>query len=417
MSESRLTEERLRTWLDTNQLERERMCIALLQLNRRYTSVGPRRPKGGPDGGRDIEAFFDNTYMTYGAVGFRNSVNDSSADKNWVKKKFKSDLESALNANSELKSFIFFTNVDLTPDEEETLIKYAKSQGIIIIQIHYREKIRILLDSVEGFAIRYMYLNISLSKEEQAVFFDRFGSKLQELIVANFQNVDNRLNRIEFLHESSNPIDYITCFIEFQNNDSKDRLDNFCALFGIENYNTKSTIYFGVENLPKVNEDIIGRKNFAFLNPNMIYLENRDIFSWIENNRITFGTTFENGINPFLNINQLDGSTIIVYVTEEVLPEISGFGLVVNGYNLLYVKREEIDFSCSWRGIPFWPEMLSQENMMKWQGLFLLDDYGIELSKVSYNSWSPFRLDFRHFTPQKLSKETEDKLQMTFAYG
>lgn len=54
MSHPQLTEERLRTWLLT-QADREQMCLAVLAMNPRYSDLQPRRPKGGPDGARDIE--------------------------------------------------------------------------------------------------------------------------------------------------------------------------------------------------------------------------------------------------------------------------------------------------------------------------------------------------------------------------
>lgn len=45
----RVTDERLRSWLDGNQLDRERMCQALLNLDQRFRDVRPLHPRGGPD--------------------------------------------------------------------------------------------------------------------------------------------------------------------------------------------------------------------------------------------------------------------------------------------------------------------------------------------------------------------------------
>jgi hypothetical protein len=54
------TDQRLRSWLDTNQLARERLCQAILALDERFSLVRLRQPRGGPDEGRDLEAqFFD----------------------------------------------------------------------------------------------------------------------------------------------------------------------------------------------------------------------------------------------------------------------------------------------------------------------------------------------------------------------
>lgn len=71
MCDIRRTEERLRSHLDSNQVMRERMCLALLPLLGPYTREQPRRPKGGPDGGRDLEAIFQGSIPVWGAVGFK----------------------------------------------------------------------------------------------------------------------------------------------------------------------------------------------------------------------------------------------------------------------------------------------------------------------------------------------------------
>ena len=55
--EGRLTDERLRMW-NLSQATRERLCAAVLSLSADYQDVRPRRPEGGPDRGRDLEAVF-----------------------------------------------------------------------------------------------------------------------------------------------------------------------------------------------------------------------------------------------------------------------------------------------------------------------------------------------------------------------
>ena len=73
-----------------------------------------RHPHGGPDAGRDIEATFRKEQRAYGAVGFVNQANDSNKQKTIIKRKFKSDLESALNVEEKPAVFVFFTNINLT---------------------------------------------------------------------------------------------------------------------------------------------------------------------------------------------------------------------------------------------------------------------------------------------------------------
>jgi hypothetical protein len=75
------TDQRLRSWLDTNQLGRERLCQAILALDERFTSVRPRQPRGGSDKGRDLEAQFLDGRGVFGAIGFQNSVSDSQSER------------------------------------------------------------------------------------------------------------------------------------------------------------------------------------------------------------------------------------------------------------------------------------------------------------------------------------------------
>jgi hypothetical protein len=159
MSHAALTEERLRGWLDSNQVQRERMCLALLSLDKRYSRIEPRRPKGGPDGARDIQAIYQDKYLVWGAVGFRNSATDSSEDKKWASKKFKNDVEAAQKGEPSLWGLVFFTNIDLTPTEVQALKEYGASKGLHHTEIWYRERLRVLLDSSKGYAYRLQYLD------------------------------------------------------------------------------------------------------------------------------------------------------------------------------------------------------------------------------------------------------------------
>jgi hypothetical protein len=201
-----LTDERLRTWLDANQLDRERMCLALVALDVRFHDVRPRHPRGGRDGGRDLEAALEDGRRVWAAVGFQNGANDSDGDKKWVNEKFKDDLDRALEVDPALKAFIFLTNVELTVGERDALAKKAKKRGIEFVDIFHRERLRILLDSPDGLAARYQYLGIPLSEAEQAAFFARWGSQLEQVITQQFASVDRKLGRLEFLQAATKTI-------------------------------------------------------------------------------------------------------------------------------------------------------------------------------------------------------------------
>src|SRR5437879_6074355 len=112
------TDERLKSFLDTNQLARERLCLAVLAIDRRFSNVKPRHPRGGPDGSRDIEATFLNSQVAFGAVGFLNQASDSEEQKKRSISKFRDDLEGALTAEPNVKVFVFFTNVNLSVSEK-----------------------------------------------------------------------------------------------------------------------------------------------------------------------------------------------------------------------------------------------------------------------------------------------------------
>ena len=228
------TDERLKSYLDTNQLHREQMCQAILAIDKRYSDVRPRHPRGGPDGGRDIEALFRGNLMAFGAVGFINQANDSDEQKNKIKDKFLSDLESALRVVNKPKAFVFFTNVNLTIGEKEKLITKAKESQLTHCEIIDREIIRIALDSPDGFFIRFQYLNITLSDEEQASFFARWGDDIQSVISTGFQRIESTLNRVLFFQEATDPLVHLTLSFELKEKYSAEAIGHFrlfCSMY------------------------------------------------------------------------------------------------------------------------------------------------------------------------------------------
>lgn len=197
MEGPRLTEERLRHHLDTRQPERELMCLALLPLLGPYTQERPRRPKGGPDGGRDIEALFDGNTVVWGAVGFRNGGGNDDAARADADKKFRSDLQSMLEENHQLQAFVFFTNVDLTPAQHSELANHARGRGIRQVEIFDFERLRHALDSPSGLIARLQYLGIPMSPTEQAALVDRYGRELQRVVTTRLDRVQRTLAEME----------------------------------------------------------------------------------------------------------------------------------------------------------------------------------------------------------------------------
>ncbi len=242
------TDERLKSYLDTNQLHREQMCRALLSIDKRFTDVRPRHPRGGPDGGRDIEAIYRADQKAYGAVGFVNQANDSAEQKKSIKEKFKSDLKSALNADHKPEVFIFITNINLTIGEKDSLVLEAKNAGLAYCEIIDRERLRISLDSPDGFSIRFQYLALPLSEEEQATFFAKWGDDIQSVISTGFKRIERTLDRVLFLQEFSNVMSSLILAFELDRTYTAEEIGHFrafCSMYLKEPKHKILSILFG----------------------------------------------------------------------------------------------------------------------------------------------------------------------------
>ena len=223
------TDQRLKSYLDTNQLARERLCRAVLALDKRFTEVNPRHPRGGPDGGRDIEAMFRQEQRVFGAVGFVNQANDFDEHKKIIRKKFGDDLKSALTAAPKPEVFVFLTNVNLTISEKNELVSKAKATSLEHAEIIDRERIRIALDSPDGFAARFQYLDISMSEEEQASFFSRWGDDIQSLVTTGFQRLEGTLERLLFLQEATYVVPNLVVVLELRESYPAEQIGHFRA--------------------------------------------------------------------------------------------------------------------------------------------------------------------------------------------
>jgi hypothetical protein len=144
--------------------------------------------------------------MVWGAVGFRANARDDDEDKRWVRKKFEDDVDAAKQENPSLWGFVFLTNIDLTPAEVTALEQYARGKGLSLVEVNWRERLRIALDAPRGLAFRYQYLSIDLcidlSPAEQRAFFAEYGQALEGLLQQGFGAVDERLRRLEFPHST-----------------------------------------------------------------------------------------------------------------------------------------------------------------------------------------------------------------------
>ncbi|WP_170335442.1 hypothetical protein [Ruegeria arenilitoris] len=211
------TERRLKDHLDANQAMRERMCLEILSVQDDYTDIRPRLPKGGPDGGRDLQGHYKED-LFFGAVGFVNGATDLAEHRKQIQKKFKEDLKSALQPKKDdspqAKGFVFLTNVGLTPGIIASLKKHAYAKGISFCDIFDRERLRIVLDSNRGYVTRFRYLDIPLSDAEQKEFFSAWADEINSAISSGLTGLDQRTKRIQFLLESQALLDSLWTVIE-----------------------------------------------------------------------------------------------------------------------------------------------------------------------------------------------------------
>ena len=227
------TDERLKGYLDTNQLHREQMCLGILALDKRFTNVRPRHPRGGPDGGRDIEAQFRGAELAYGAVGFVNQAADVEEKKRTIRAKFADDLNSAWDANPRPSVFVFFTNINFTIGEKSELVDQARAKGFAACEILDRERLRVALDSPDGFAARFQFLSIPMSESEQASFFAKWGDEIQSVIATGFQEVHSTLSQLLFLQEAGRPISGLHVQFKFDREYDASEIGHFRAFCSI----------------------------------------------------------------------------------------------------------------------------------------------------------------------------------------
>jgi fido (protein-threonine AMPylation protein) len=166
------TEYKLTLWRE-GQPNAERFSADLLILDG-FVSVSPQSPLGGPDGLKDVVCE-KNGWKYIGACYFPTTQKNYTAIKN----KFIHDFDGV--AKNSADGIVFITNQSLTPKQKSGLAKIAASKSAKCI-IYDNERIRVLIDSPIGFALRLQYLRIKMNKEEQLAFFAQQQNKLNQLL-------------------------------------------------------------------------------------------------------------------------------------------------------------------------------------------------------------------------------------------
>lgn len=421
------TDERLKSYLDTNQLQRERMCLAILAIDKRFTNVSPRHPRGGPDGGRDIEATFQGAQKAFAAVGFVNQANDSTQHKRAAKRKFEADLASAIDSDSKLQVFVFFTNVSLTTSEKETLCLKARSKGIKQCEILDRERIRLVLDGSDGLSIRFQFLSIPMSEAEQATFFARWGDDIQTVIADGFGQTRKVLARMQFLYEASLPLDIFRVTIELDR--EYDAIDIghfrfFCTLSLNELRDGLFMVQFGATDNPNRNEakteaDLISaRKGIkkgimggqwelrASINGQEGDTNNANekkytrVGSFVSVGvskdrtiRAEFGQYSFLRLRPHLRLSDLDGCMFALLLSRNLAEKIKSVHVYGNEYKLGEFNGSAIGIETGYDKLDV--DLVFSNEELKDQWVRVMSKFG------------PFRLNFSKTTPLRMNEPTE----------
>jgi fido (protein-threonine AMPylation protein) len=179
------TELKLLHWRE-GQAKAERLSANLLDLDG-FTSIDPQCPLGGPDGTKDI--LCEKNGWKYIGASYFPTTEKQFKD---IKAKFNDDFLGV--AKNNVSGIIFITNQKLSPAERKELIEIAEATGATAL-IYHREKIRVLLDSPQGFALRLSILQIEMSKEEQMSFFNDQRNYLKKLLNENSEHIINSIGQ------------------------------------------------------------------------------------------------------------------------------------------------------------------------------------------------------------------------------
>lgn len=432
------TDERLKSYLDTNQLHREQLALAVLALDKRFTEVRPRHPRGGPDGARDIEAVFRGELRTFGAVGFANQADDSEEKKKSIRNKFRDDLAGALAAEPKPSVFVFLTNINLTVGEKDALTASAREKGLTHCEIFDREVLRIALDSADGFALRYQYLGITLSEAEQASFFAKWGDDINSVIATGFQAIQRTLDHLLFLQEATSPVGSLVVALELDKEYPPEEIGHFrafCSLYLKEpKLNILSVLFGGADRAQRFKNEKyehawtteagikhgIGRAQWEqridYEDSPVDAYEGGDSEEPVEKYECV-GTSSSVGMKtvkfvsisyekgsfirfaPVLSLRDFEDSMLLLMVNRSLANRVKTIHIICNGYKLLEVSVEtfyvdETDFE---PGIP--AEFESAELNDRWV-------------RIRPKGSSAFRLSFSDEVPQRMfiSRQTKNSL-------
>jgi hypothetical protein len=297
------------------------------------------------------------------------------------------------------------TNVSLTVTGQANLVKHARSVGIEVCDIFHGERLRILLDSPEGLGVRFQYLQLPLSEAEQAAFFARWGSQIEQLITRQFTIFDQKLARLEFLHDCSRPLREFSIELRLSRVLSPTDLGHFRILLSIMATGLREAyakMDIGIRSGPPEGRAMVsGEFWVTAVEKRSDSLETkRGIYSkfgsWIGEEVLFLSarggfSEWTSGLVPAATLGDLDENLLGIFVTKPLAALIAEVRVVANGYILVQFVAENInvyeDGNSDWADL--WPmELSDDEALVPWVRLDLRG--------------GTIRLDFANSTPLRL---------------
>ena len=308
---------------------------------------------------------------------------------------------------------MFFTNVDITGPDRAELKAYAQTYHVSFVDIYWRERIRVELDSTRGIMYRLKYLDIPMTIEDQQAFFAEFGEQIEGLVHERFDAVDSQLRRLCFEMDCLKPLRMLRFGFTFDREYSTKELGAFRFLFGIENYTMSSSapaLWIGGRD-PYWGSPAQGDVGVQMLVWARDPDEKIDLsagHSWGQSSAHMFVTFEVRGRGPYKKLGDLQHCSLSVWVSEPLCAHIAGVFLIANDYGIInvdagYLECHKMNPFCEW------PEEL-RPSIEELPWVLLTGKGSRSILGMFGGIWNPWDLSFTHYTPEQIKMPEGSKL-------
>lgn len=141
---------------------------------------------------------------------------------------------------------------------------------------------------------------------------------------------------------------------------------------------------------------------------------NEEIYSTTRNDQIVFGWQLISNDDLGMKLIELDDSFMKLIINPEILSYLNGFALIVNGYDVLSMGREEMNMDDKFPYNRLLPPEINQSII---SDVFPVYHQIGDREKNGYISFSPFRINLLDSIPNKLLQTEIEELNISLARG